>query len=289
MIREGTPPSRQIHRFQAFLLGPGNSVVRHTPMIAPPAPRLAGKRDAGLPGPADTRRCRDWAFAVTDRLAPRWPAGNPRRTRSSARPVRPGPGRCCPRRQRWGQSGRRRPRRIAAREGDESFPGGRIRWDGMLGTEGATAVLRPQRSAHPPRGEFGRGLVDTVRLTGRSLEVPRVDRKLGNGLTRHGPIRIRGVGSPGLNQRAGAGAKGIAPVRAGVHRRPGPVRLTSLGAKAEIGKVYQEMAGEVTHCPVRARGAEAGLRRRDPIHHCLGPADGCREEINGVGRHCVTF
>lgn len=38
---------------------------------------------------------------------------------------------------------------------DESFPGGRIRWDGMLGTEGATAVLRPQRSAHPPSGEFG--------------------------------------------------------------------------------------------------------------------------------------
>ena len=54
-----------------------------------------------------------------------------------------------------GQSGRRRPLRIAAREGDESFPGLRIRWDGMLGTEGATAVLRPQRSTHPPSGEFG--------------------------------------------------------------------------------------------------------------------------------------
>ena len=119
--------------------------------------------------------------------------------------------------------------------------------------------------------------------------VPRVDRKLGNGLTRHGPIRIRGVGSPGLNQRAGADAKGIAPVRAGVHRCPGPVRLTSLGAKAEIGKVYQEMADEVTHCSVRTGGAKVGLRRRDRIHHCLGPAEGCREEIDGVGRHCVTF
>ncbi len=62
-----------------------------------------------------------------------------------------------------------------------------------------------------------------------------------------------------------------------------------LGAKSEIGKVYQEMAGEVTHCPVRAGGAEAGLRRRDRIHHCLGPAEGCREEIDGVGRHCVTL
>ena len=116
-----------------------------------------------------------------------------------------------------------------------------------------------------------------------------MDRKLGNGLTRDGPIRIRGMGSPGLNQRVGAGANGIAPVRAGVDGRPCPVRLTSLGAKAEIGKVYQEMAGEVTHCPVRAGGAEAGLHRRDRIHHCLGPAEGRREQVDGVGRHCVTF
>src|SRR6266567_1211569 len=125
----------------------------------------------------------------------------------------------------------------------------------MLGTEGATAVLRLQRSAHPGSGEFGRRLVDAVRLAGRSLEVPRVDRELGNCLTRHGPIRIRRMGAPGLNQRVGARAKGSAPVRSGVRGTPRPVRLASLSAKAEIGKVYEEMADEVTHRPVRAGGA----------------------------------
>jgi len=157
----------------------------------------------------------------------------------------------------------------------------------MLGTEAATAVLRSQRAAHPPSGEFGCRLVDAWRLAGRSPEVPRVDRELGNCLTRHGPIRIRRMGAPGRNQRVGASAKGIAPVRSGIHWLPRPVWLTSLGAKAEIGIVHEEMANEVTHCPVRAWGGKAGLRRCDSIHDFLGSAKGRREEVDGIGRHCV--
>jgi hypothetical protein len=81
----------------------------------------------------------------------------------------------------------------------------------------------------------------------------------------------QGVRSPGLNQRAGAGAKGMASVRAGVHRPPCPVRLTSLGATAEIGRSTRRWL--TSSCTVQSgQGAEVGLRRRDRIHHCLGDA-----------------
>ena len=91
--------------------------------------------------------------------------------------------------------------------------------------------------------------------------------------------------APCLQQRVGACVKGIAPVRSGIHRPPCPVRLASLRAKAEIVMVYEEMADEVTHCPVRAGGREVGLCRRSRVHHRLGLAEDRREDVDGIGRH----
>jgi hypothetical protein len=94
-----------------------------------------------------------------------------------------------------------------------------------------------------------------------------VDRQFGNCLTRHGPIGIRRMGPPGLNQCVGACANSIAPVGAGIYRPPGPVRLISLGAKAEGFEVYEEMTDEVrpnsTSAPLapwHPKGRHAWLR-----------------------------